>query len=81
MGLAVGQKQIQPVDAEKVCQGMRVRYPKERERESMPTFIYTHACTLCNAKEGLVLEMMDDVHEILLHFADLYLTYITPPWE
>lgn len=24
-----------------------------------------------------LLEMMDDVHEILLHFTDLYLPYIT----
>lgn len=24
-----------------------------------------------------LLEMMDDVHEILLHFADIYLPYIT----
>lgn len=49
---AVGQKQTQPVDAGKVCQGLRVRYPKEREFEWMHTFKRTHAYTHTNAKKG-----------------------------
>lgn len=52
-GPAEGQKQIQPVDAGKVCQDLSVRYPREREFEWMHTFRSTHTHINTNAHKHM----------------------------